>query len=652
MSKKSSDDKKASSNRLNIRPLVGMITRFSGNSRRIFLLAAIMLVLEQVAATFIPQVVAYAIKYVETFFGQGPEAITAGINSILQTLLLVMAGVIVLTMINSLCDSLAEIYLAQGGRQVGYNMRVFLYNHLQKLSLSFHTQSRTGDILTKVTSDVGAVENFIIGNLSDFVGSLLLLIFFLVAMIGRSWSVWKMSGELGVFILPLIAILIIPLMALITSYFTGRIKAASKRLRSSEGELASAAQEMLASIRVVQVYGQGDYEQSMFSGQSQKAMNAALESAAYQARFSWIVSVLSAVAQAVVISVSVWLIFKVGNLKIMGIAELGLFLKYIDDMFKPTKKLISEWNALGKLSASLDSIGELMALKPEVHDRPNAITAPPLHGQIEFRNVVFSYPSIEPSKKKGDAKARPILNGLSFTVQPGQVVAVVGHTGAGKSTIAQLIPRLYDPNEGQVVIDGRDIRDYTLESLRAQMSMVLQEAVLFTGSIVENIAYGRPDAPGIDIIEAAKNANADEFISKFSDGYYTILAERGANLSGGQRQRISIARAFVRDTPILILDEPYTGLDAESTELVLQALRKLMKGKTTIIISHELNLIRDADKIIVIKAGEIEQMGTHDELIRAGGLYANLYTMQAGQREMGGGALPVSEMADPKMGKD
>src|SRR5688572_13090671 len=651
MSKKSTDHQKGSSNRPNFGPLAGIITRFSGNSRRIFLLAAVMLLLESGSATLIPQVIARAIKNVESFFGRGPEALALGVGSILQTLIFVIVGVIGLTMLNSLCDSLAEIYLAQGGRQVGYNIRVFLYNHLQKLSLSFHTQSRTGDVLTKVTSDVGAVENFIIGNLSDFVGSLLTLIFYMGAMLLTARAVWTRTGELGVFILPLIALLIIPLMALITSYFTGRIKAASKRLRSSEGELASAAQEMLASIRVVQVYGQGSYEQSLFSGQSKKAMNAALEAAAYQARFSWVVSVLGAVAQAAVIGVSVWLIFKVGNLTLMGIAELGLFLKYIEDMFKPTKKLISEWNALGKLSASLDSVGELMALKPEVHDKPGAVTAPPLHGRIEFRNVVFAYPTIGPSKKKGDAKPRPTLNGISFEVNPGEVLAVVGHTGAGKSTIAQLIPRLYDPNEGQILIDGHDIREFTLESLRAEMSMVLQESILFTGSIVENIGYGRPDASGAEIIDAAKNANAHEFISKFPDGYYTLLEERGSNLSGGQRQRIAIARAFIRDTPILILDEPSTGLDAESTDLVLQALRKLMKGKTTIIISHELNLIRNADKIIVIKEGQIEQMGSHDELIRAGGLYANLYAMQSGQRAMDDNALSVSEMADPKIGK-
>jgi ABC-type multidrug transport system fused ATPase/permease subunit len=676
MSKKSSDDQKGSSNRLNIRPLVGMIARFSGNSRGIFRLSLLMLTLENITRVAIPLLVPGQVVNIATEILAAPE-----INSVVGSLILVTLGLIILTMLNSLCDSLSAIYLAQGGRKVGYNMRVFLYNHLQKLSLSFHGQSRTGDTLTKVTSDVAAVENFIISNLSDFLGSILNIVILLFAMCLGAVTIWRplllqdlcirwiptglegaacswlsppkdVVGSAGpgeVFIIPLIALAIIPLMVLITSYFTGRIKAASKRLRSSEGELASAAQEMLASIRVVQVYGQGSYEQSLFSGQSQKAMNAALEAAGYQARFKWVISVLAAVITAVVIWIGVGIILaNPGSFK-PGI--LITFIIWVDEMFKPTKKLISQWNAFGKLSASLESISDLMDLKAEVQDKPGAMTAPPLHGRIEFRNVVFSYPTIGSSKKEKDKKPRPTLNGLSFEIQPGQVVAVVGHTGAGKSTIAQLLPRLYDPSSGQVLIDGHDIREFTLESLRAQMSMVLQESILFTGSIVENIAYGRPDATGIEIIEASKEANADEFISKFEDGYYTILGERGSNLSGGQRQRIAIARAFIRDTPILILDEPSTGLDAESTDLVLQALRKLMKGKTTIIISHELNLIRNADKIIVIKEGQIEQMGTHDELIRAGGLYANLYIMQSRQRAMDDSALPVSEMADPNIGK-
>src|SRR5688572_6663343 len=677
MSKKSSDDKKDSSNRLNIRPLVGMIARFSGNSRRIFTLSLLMLTLENITRVAIPLLVPGQVVNIAAENLAAPK-----INSVVGPLILVTLGLIILTMLNSLCDSLSAIYLAQGGRKVGYNMRVFLYNHLQKLSLSFHGQSRTGDTLTKVTSDVAAVENFIISNLSDFLGSILNIVILLFAMCLGAVTIWRplllqdlcirliptgfegtacswlsppkeVVGSAGpgeVFIIPLIALAIIPLMVLITSYFTGRIKAASKRLRSSEGELASAAQEMLASIRVVQVYGQGSYEQSLFSGQSQKAMNAALEAAGYQARFKWVISVLAAVITAIVIWIGVGIILaNPGSFK-PGI--LITFIIWVDEMFKPTKKLISQWNAFGKLSASLESISDLMDLKAEVHDKPGAMTAPPFHGRIEFRNVVFSYPAVGSSKKEKDKKPRPTLNGLSFEIQPGQVVAVVGHTGAGKSTIAQLLPRLYDPSSGQVLIDGHDIREFTLESLRAQMSMVLQESILFTGSIVENIAYGRPDASGADIIEAAKDANAHEFISKFPDGYYTLLEERGSNLSGGQRQRIAIARAFIRDTPILILDEPSTGLDAESTDLVLQALRKLMKDKTTIIISHELNLIRHADQIIVIKEGQIEQMGTHDELIRVGGLYANLYVMQSGQRALDDNALPVSETAKPEVGKD
>jgi ABC-type multidrug transport system fused ATPase/permease subunit len=646
---KSSDDKKASSNRLNFSRLVGFIARFSGNTKRNFLLAALMLIFEAATAVGITRLAGVLITDLARRLQTGGSAPSSfnflgrlgitSIDPIWQTVAVVTLGVIVMTMINSLGDSLAEIYLAQGGRKVGYNMRVFLYNHLQKLSLSFHNQSRTGDILTRVTSDVAAVEEFIISDLSDVLGSTLFIVFVLVTILSTKY--WEVV---------LVAIAIIPMMVFVSNYYTSRIKAASKRLRSTEGELASAAQEMLSSIRVVQVYGQGSYEQALFSGQSKKAMNAALEAASYQARFSWIVSVLGAVATAAVIWLAVWLIHR----EPIGLADIGLltvYIKYIEDIFKPIKKLISEWNAFGKLYASLERISDIIDLKPEVHDKPGAVAAPAFRGKIEFRNVVFTYPALGPSKKRPDAKPRPTLNGLSFQIEPGQVVAVVGHTGAGKSTIVQLLPRLYDPNEGQILIDGHDIRDYTLESLRAQMSMVLQESILFTGSILENIAYGRPDATGIEVVEAARDANADEFISKLPDGYYSILGERGSNLSGGQRQRISIARAFVRDTPILILDEPSTGLDAESTDLVLQALRKLMKGKTTIIISHELNLIRHADKIIVIKAGEIEQMGTHEELIRSGGLYANLYAMQSGQRAMEGSGLPVSEIANSKAEK-
>lgn len=647
----SSDDPKVSTSRLNLNRLMEIISRFSGNSRRNFIMAAFMLIFEAGTATLIPLLVAYIIDYLSIRLAQiGGKPVVLplspsrflGLHSLIDpdlvTVTLVTLGIVIMTMINRLGNSLAEIYLAQGGRRVGYNMRVFLYGHLQKLSLTFHNQSRTGDILTRVTSDVAAVEDFIVSDLSGFLGSALLIIFILVAMVLNAWQV------------AVVAVLIIPLMALISNYYTNRIKAASQKLNSSEGEMASAAQEMLTSIRVVQTYGQGSYEHSLFAAQSQKAMNSAVEAAAYEARLSWVVNVLGAVLTATVIWLGVYLIFR-NPFSIGSIGLLTAYIKYVQDMFEPTKKLIEEWNTYGKLSASLESIGDLIDLQPAVRDEPGTFTAPPFNGHLEFRNVHFAYPSITSSNDGVQAKPLTALKNLHFDIQPGQVVAVVGHTGAGKSTIVELIPRLYDPNAGQVLIDGHDIREYTLDSLRSQISMVLQQPILFTGSIIENIAYGRPEATGAEIIEAAKEANAHEFISKLPDGYFTILGERGSNLSNGQRQRIAIARAFIRNTPILILDEPSTGLDAESTDLVMHALNKLMKGKTTFIISHELNLIRDADKIIVIKAGEIEQMGTHDELIRAGGFYANLHKMYSGQRDLVDNAQTTAGIVLPQNGK-
>src|SRR6266511_2800716 len=630
-----------------LRRAIRLLSRFLVGQRRQFVMALLLLIAEAWSATRVPLVLGFLIDYLTQRIAFLSNATAArsplsplqmfGLNSLVNpdfdTILVVTIGVVLLTLLNSSTDSLAEIYLANGGRLLGYNLRVGLYSHLQKLSLAFFGKQRTGDLLTRVTGDISAIEEFVIKSLSDIVGSILLIGFILYTMIVGAWQV------------AIIAALIIPFMAFVSNYFSQHIKTASKKQRAREGELASAAQEMLTSIRVIQTYGGGGNEQKRFAEQNQKTMDVALEAARLQAVFSWVVKVLEALSTISIIWLGLWLIGQ----NVLTVGTLLLFVILIDQMFKPTKKIIKEWNTFGKMYASAERINELLDRKPAVEDLPGAIQAPPLKGHIEYRHISFAYQA-DPGDGGRDQEAQPqlALRDVNLSITPGEVLALVGGSGAGKSTIVQLLPRLYDPHAGQVTIDGHDIREFTLESLRAQMSMVLQESILFTGSIVENIAYGRPDATGIEIIEAARDANADEFISKFPDGYYTILGERGSNLSGGQRQRIAIARAFIRDTPILILDEPSTGLDAESIDLVLQALRKLMQDKTTIIISHELNLIRNADKIIVIKEGEIEQMGTHDELIRAGGLYANLYAMQSGQREMGGNVLPVSEVADPK----
>ncbi len=338
---KSSKDKKPAGEQVNMLRMIRLIGRFMGGQTHQFTLAGLLLAFEAVTAVLIPLIGAFVITYLTLRLSQidgkaiqpplsplGRLGLPNLINADVDTILLVTLGIVVLTMINSLADSIAEIYLAKGGRSLGYNLRVSLYSHLQKLSLAFHDQRRTGDIITRVTSDVAALEDFIVSSLSDFVGSVLLISFILVAIIINAWQV------------ALVAAVIIPMMALVSNYFTQRIKAASKKRRASEGELASAAQEMLTSIRVIQTYGAGSYEQSLFAEQSQKAMNAALEAAAYQARFSWVVSVLGAVSTAAIIWMAVYLIFR-EPITAAGIGLLSAYIKYIQDMFKPTKRIIA-----------------------------------------------------------------------------------------------------------------------------------------------------------------------------------------------------------------------------------------------------------------------------------------------------------------------
>src|SRR5216117_889325 len=318
----------------------------------------------------------------------------------------------------------------------------------------------------------------------------------------------------------------------------------------------------------------------------------------------------------------------------LSVGTLVLFVILIQNMFKPTRKLIKQWATIGKVRASVERVAEVLVRRPSVRDMPWAVEAPPFQGELEFRHVSFTYqpdPEDAASATPGDAEARPALDDVSFRVRPGEVVALVGPSGAGKSTIAQLVPRLYDPQVGEVRIDGRNIRDFTLDSLRRQISLVLQDTILFRGSVAHNIGYGRGGATRDEIVAAAVRANAHEFIERMPDGYDTELSERATNLSGGERQRIAIARALVRGAPILILDEPTTGLDAESAHLVLHGLHELMKGRTTIIITHVPHLIQSADRIVVIREATVEQTGSHAELLRAGGLYASLYSRRLGE---------------------
>jgi ABC-type multidrug transport system fused ATPase/permease subunit len=596
-----------------LRDVLRMLFRFSGG-RRLYVLALSMLVFEAATAVFQPYPLAYLIDFLQgdrrplgfdVPFLSSPRSATIALLTI---------GLVVLTMVNSLGDSLAEIYLARGGRELGYNLRATLHAHLQRLSLAFHDQRRTGDMLTRVTSDVTALEDFVVKSVSDLAGSLLVLTGTLAFLFYKSWLV------------AVIAILIVPLLASISNHYSVRIKTASKRQRAREGDLASAAQEMLTSIRVIQTYGRAAYETERFSRQSQLAKDAALETAGLQARFSWVVAVLEALAISAVVWAGLWLIDR----STITIGTLILFTILIQNMFKPTRKIIREWSTIGKIFASAERIAEVLDREPAVMDEPGAVPAPPFRGEIAFDGVDFAYRADVEDQVVGGPSERVALQGVSFTIAPGEVFALVGHSGAGKSTIAQLIPRLYDPIQGVVRVDGLDIRGLTLDSLRSQIGVVLQDTVLFSGTVAENIAYGRPEATREQVLQAAVRANADAFIRELPEGYDTLLGERASNLSGGQRQRIAIARAFIRDAPILILDEPTTGLDAFATEQVLLGLRSLIEGKTTVIIAHNLNLIRSADRILVVDEGRIVEQGDHDELLAEGGRYSEYYEMQAG----------------------
>lgn len=600
--------------------VIRLLNRHMHGQHKVFLLALIMLLAEASMSIFEEFPLAYLIDYLS---GNRPELLSdvtlpAFISHRILTVALLTSAIVVMAMINSLGDSMAEIFLARGGQMMAYNLRTALYKHLQRLSLAFHDQRRTGDILTRITGDVSEIEDFVIGSLSDIFGSLLILIGTLAVLFYTSWQI------------AVLALIIVPLMAVVSNYFSKRIKKAAKSQRACEGEMAASSQEMLASIRVIQTYGRGDYELERFAQHNQKNVAAAFRLAVLQARFSWVVSV----SQALAISGTIWICFWLLNYGVITIGTVVFFTRLIQKMFKPTRKIIKEWNTIAKMYASVERIGELLDRKPAVSDGPNATVAPPFRGHIQFQGVNFTYPSNVNEMDEDESihlAKRQALTNVNFDVPPGGVMALVGHTGAGKSTIIQLLPRLYDPSKGSVLIDGVDIRQVKLESLRDQISVVLQETTLFTGTVAENIAYGRMDATREEVIQAAIQANAHGFIEHLPDGYDTVLGERGANLSGGQRQRIAIARAFIRNTPILILDEPTTGLDAESAELVLLALRLLMRGKTTIIISHDFKLVRHADSIVVLKDGKINQMGTHRDLLDAGGIYADLYIKQFGE---------------------
>ena len=502
-------------------------------------------------------------------------------------------------------SSYVEKYLTTSVSQwVGHDLRRTLYHHIQRLSLAEHDQSRTGDLITRVTSDIGAVQDFINSALLGMLVNAMTLVGMIGVMLYLNWR------------FTLIALSVVPVLFLVVYYYTRRIKRASRAVRTQEGKLLSVVEEALTSIRVVKAFAREDYEQQRFETESLANVEAGLQARSIKAKLSPVVEVLVAIGTCLVL----WYGARLAMAGELSAGVLIVFLLYLGKMYKPMRDLSKMTDTVSKAMVGYERIQEVLGIESDVRDLRGARPAPRFKGQIEFRDVSFSY---------GNDKR--VLKDLTFTIDRGQVAAIVGPSGTGKSTLVGLIPRFYDPVSGVVAIDGTDVRRYRLKSLRDQISFVLQDTVLFRATIWENIAYGKPNASPDEIRRAADLANAREFIEEMPDGYDTMVGERGVTLSGGQRQRIAIARAVIRDTPILILDEPTSGLDAASEQAVIGALDALMKGRTSVVIAHHLGTIRHADVIFVINDSALVEQGTHETLLAQNGVYAELHRLQASE---------------------
>jgi ATP-binding cassette, subfamily B, bacterial len=512
-----------------------------------------------------------------------------------------LAAVILIAVVGAV-SSYTEKYLTTSVAQwVAHELRRMMYQRIQRLSLAEHGESRTGDLLTRVTGDIDAIQDFINSALLGIVINLLTL----GGMLGVMFYInWRFT---------LIGLSVAPVLFLVVYFYSKRIKTASRLVKKKESELLSGVSEVLTSIQVVQAFAREDYEDRRFNWESRQNVVAGLQARSVKARLSPITDIIVAVGTCLVLGYGARLVFA-GQL---STGELIVFLMYLGKTYKPMRDLSKMTNTVSKAAISFERIQELLEFESRVADLPGARQATEFRGQVEFDRVSFSYDGVT-----------PVLKDVSFQIEPGQIAAIVGPSGTGKTTIAGLIPRFFDPQSGSVRIDGTDVRQFTLKSLRDQVSFVLQDTLLFRGTIWENIAYGRPDAEIEDTVRAAELAHAHEFIVNMPLSYATMVGERGVTLSGGQRQRIAIARAIVRNSPILILDEPTSGLDAASEQAVSRALEHLMKGRTTLVIAHHLATIRHADVIFVIKDSEIVERGTHEALLAHGGVYAELYAIQ------------------------
>ena len=477
-----------------------------------------------------------------------------------------------------------------------FNLRSTVFSRLQRLSLRYHSANRLGDTMSRLTTDINAIQMLLARGSLMFFSNVFLMLAMLTMML---WLNWKFT---------LIACSVAPLLFLAVWKLTNKIKTSSRRARDHDGELASMAQESLSAIHMVKGMAQEKSQDTKFSTQSQLSLNEYLGRVKLQAWMAPIVDILAAAGLALVMYFGAKAVLD----KTMTVGDVIVFFAYVTNFYSPMRAMARQAGGFAKASAGAERVAEVLQSELDVEEAADAIEAPAFTGAVDFKNVSFQYDD------------HPVLRDLSLSIQPGESIAIVGPTGAGKSTLASLLLRLYDPVEGSVNIDSMDIRKFKTDSMRKQIGIVLQESVLLKGSLRDNIMFGCPGSSEAEVQNAAKLALVDEFASKFSKGLSHDVSERGSSLSGGQRQRISIARAILRDTPILLLDEPTSSLDVQSEAVVLQALKAASANRTTIMITHRLTAAQMVDRIIVLEDGRIVEQGTYAELIDANGAFSRL----------------------------
>ena len=524
-------------------------------------------------------------------FGQGNVVAIAQLSSLCAAVFL----------FRGISQAIQDIYMAKAALKVAFHLRQQVYSHLQKLNLSYFETAKAGDLSYRLTEDIDRVGEVVNKIFHDFIPCLLQLAAIPIYMLYLNWQ------------LTIAIILVIPLIGALITWFGERVRKFSLKSQNRISDLSAILTEVFSGIRIVQAFAAEEREIARFSHEAERTLQAKYSTERLKAIQIPVVGFLQALSFLLVLLFAAWQISQ-NNLTVAGFFS---YLAAAVSIIDPISHTTNNYNEFKQAEASVERVFELLAIQPTVEEKPNAIALPLVSGKVEYRQIDFAY-------KPG----QPVLQNLNLIAQPGERIALVGTSGAGKTTLVNLLPRFYDPQSGEILIDGIDIRDVQLKSLRRQIGIVPQETVLFSGAIAENIAFGQASYNLADVEAAAKIANAHQFISQLPDGYYTQVGERGVNLSGGQRQRIAIARAVLLDPRILILDEATSALDSESEALVQEALERLMQNRTVFIIAHRLTTVRRADRILVMEQGQIVESGTHEELLALERRYARFYAQQ------------------------